>query len=70
MMRMNVPQEYRSIITDVLGKQIEFHFYHRWFDVIFLLSAIASILFLWILNQLQKQQMERNQILGGTGVLS
>uniref|UniRef100_A0A1X7SZ74 Abscisic acid G-protein coupled receptor-like domain-containing protein n=1 Tax=Amphimedon queenslandica TaxID=400682 RepID=A0A1X7SZ74_AMPQE len=40
LMRMNVPEEYRTIITRVLG-QLDFSFYHRWFDVIFLVSLIV-----------------------------
>lgn len=41
MMRMSVPLAYRLIISEVLGN-IEFNFYHRWFDVIFLVSALAG----------------------------
>jgi hypothetical protein len=37
LMRMNMPEKYRSIVTTVLGS-LEFSFYHRWFDVIFLVS--------------------------------
>eukprot|EP00808_Paulinella_micropora_P024282 g51975.t1 len=47
MMRMNLPLEYREIITRVLG-DIEFHFYHHWFDVIFMLSATATILIFFL----------------------
>nr|CAG8496043.1 5970_t:CDS:10 [Entrophospora candida] len=41
MMRMSLPEIYRNIISYVLGS-IEFNFYHRWFDVIFLISGLAS----------------------------
>eukprot|EP00126_Sphaerothecum_destruens_P007446 Sdes_comp19855_c0_seq1m12091 len=50
LMRMNVPEQYRQIISQVLGS-IEFSFYHHWFDVIFLVSAIFSIIFLYVAHQ-------------------
>jgi len=56
MMRMNLPPQYRTIITDVL-KSIEFDFYQHWFDVIFLISALLSIVFLYMVDQLQKQKL-------------
>lgn len=46
MLRTNMPPEYRLIITGIL-EGMHFDFYSRWFDVIFLVSAIVSFLFLW-----------------------
>ncbi|CAI5446047.1 unnamed protein product [Caenorhabditis angaria] len=50
LMRMNVPLNYRQIITRILG-DLKFNFYHRWFDVIFLISAVSSIIFLSLLHK-------------------
>lgn len=50
LMRMNVPLEYRRIITQVLG-DLQFQFYHKWFDLIFLFSALASIGILWFVHK-------------------
>lgn len=61
LMRMNVPPEYREIITEVLGESLQFKFYHRWFDIIFLISALLSILFLYIAHkQAPEKMMDKN----------
>ena len=58
LMRMNMPEKYRDVVTEVLG-DLQFHFYHRWFDVIFLVSALASIGFLYVAHkQAPEKQMQ------------
>jgi hypothetical protein len=50
LMRMNMPVQYRSIITEVLG-DLQFNFYHRWFDVMFLVSALCTIAMLRLVHK-------------------
>ncbi|CAG8660073.1 2675_t:CDS:1 [Funneliformis mosseae] len=50
MLRMSLPEVYRNKIT-VLFKSVDIAFYHRWFDVIFLVSGIASMIFLYFVHQ-------------------
>jgi len=50
LMRMNLPAEYRRVVTHVLG-DIEFHFYHHFFDVLFIVSASASLVILFASRQ-------------------
>ena len=39
LMRMNMPEEYRAIVTDVLG-DLQFNFYHRWKRKPFILKCL------------------------------
>lgn len=59
LMRMNLPIEYRRMVTRVLG-DIEFHFYHHFFDVIFIVSATFYIVFLFISRQVSKTKVSED----------
>ncbi|KAL4837765.1 hypothetical protein H8958_010776 [Nasalis larvatus] len=41
LIRMNMPLEYCTIITEVLG-ELQFNFCHHWFDMIFLVSTLLA----------------------------
>jgi len=57
LMRMNMPEEYRAIVTSVLG-DLQFNFYHRWFDVTFLVSATATLALLYLAHKRDKVEQE------------
>ncbi len=56
LMRMNMPVQYRTIVTEVLG-DLQFNFYHRWFDVMFLVAALCTM---GILALLHKRDIEKS----------
>jgi hypothetical protein len=49
-MRANLPVNYRGMFNEMLGN-ISFDFYHRWFDFVFLPSAICTIVFFLVVNK-------------------
>jgi len=57
LMRMNMPQEYRAIITSVLG-DLQFNFYHRWFDVMFLVSATCTLALLYLAHKREVETVD------------
>jgi hypothetical protein len=55
---MMLPAQYRRMLTSVLG-DIEFHFYHHFFDLIFVVSATVTIgTFFLSRQQSQRAKME------------
>jgi hypothetical protein len=50
LMRMNLPIEYRKLLTDVLGAS-DIPFTHRWFDLVFVTSASITLIVLWMLHR-------------------
>lgn len=50
MMQINLPPNYRYLISSTLG-QIEFTFFQRWSDIIFVISSLATSAILYVLHQ-------------------
>jgi len=59
LMRMNMPPEYREIITSVLG-DLQFNFYHRWFDVTFLVSASLTMGLLYLAHKREVEHADQH----------
>lgn len=57
LMRINLPEQYRLSITKVLGN-IEFVYFHRWFDRVFIISALVSFILTVLLNQQRKNRAQ------------
>ena len=60
LMRMNMPLQYRAIITEVLG-DLQFNFYHRWFDVMFLVAAVCTILIIIVVHKRDYEPAENSK---------
>ncbi|KAI9304327.1 Abscisic acid G-protein coupled receptor-like domain-containing protein [Cunninghamella echinulata] len=50
MMQINLPPNYRYLISSTLG-HIEFTFFQRWSDIIFVISSLATSAILYVLHQ-------------------
>lgn len=59
LIRMSVPEKFRGGITRAVG-DIRFFFFHRWFDVIFVLSACASIVAHMLLSAMRTSRISGN----------
>ncbi|GET04356.1 Golgi pH regulator B isoform X2 [Rhizophagus clarus] len=66
MLRMSLPEVYRNKIT-ILFKSIDVAFYHRWFDVIFLVSGIASMVFLYFVHQANNSNVMLSTVITPSG---
>ncbi|KAK9831247.1 hypothetical protein WJX74_009318 [Apatococcus lobatus] len=55
LLRKQLPAQYRTIITDAIGGELEFEFFHRWFNSLFLLSAILTMLLFVSQHQSSRQ---------------
>ncbi|KAI3640358.1 hypothetical protein MIR68_001236 [Amoeboaphelidium protococcarum] len=65
LLRASLPMRFRGIITQNSDNQqmegINFTFYQRWFDVIFVASSLISGVILWVLRAKEASFMETDQ---------
>jgi golgi pH regulator len=50
LLRANLPEQFRGTVTAALG-DLSFNFYHRWFDILFIPSAILSALAITLVHK-------------------
>ncbi|KAL1934152.1 hypothetical protein VTP01DRAFT_6334 [Rhizomucor pusillus] len=50
LMQSSLPKEYRQLVTSSLG-HIEFDFFRRWSDIIFVISSAVAIIALYVIHQ-------------------
>lgn len=55
MMKMNLPESRRQVLTRVLGK-LDYTWLQRWFDWIFLIVALGSLGGVWIKERDRRQE--------------
>ena len=48
----------RAVITDALGGELEFEFFHRWFNTLFLVSALLTILLFYVQHRQSRDEQE------------
>ena len=65
LLRTQIPEQYRGIVTETMG-HVNFAFYDRFFDKMFLLSATCSIVVLSVLRATKKSRIKAATI-GGKG---
>ena len=46
------------MITDVLGGELEFEFFHRWFNSLFLASALLTVLLFYGQHRHSREEQE------------
>ncbi|KAK9914979.1 hypothetical protein WJX75_003304 [Coccomyxa subellipsoidea] len=54
LIRKQLPLKYRAIITDALGGELEFEFFHAWFNTIFLAAAVLTLALFYAQHQRQR----------------
>lgn len=47
LIRKNVPEKHRPILDEVLGGTLDFQFFHRWFNGLFLASGLVTAALLY-----------------------
>lgn len=46
MLRLNLPADNRQVLTEIL-RAIKFDFFEKWFDAIYVFSAVVSAAFIY-----------------------
>lgn len=68
LIRDKLPDRYRSFITEALGYDLEFLFYQNFYDLIFLTSAVLSIILLYAHHTTSSSSSAEYIHAGGTGL--